>query len=439
MESDSIGNWRRTHYTADMGPELDSKEVTLFGWVQEIRDLGAIKFIILQDVQGTVQLTLPRKRISGKVLEKADALQIQYCIGVRGTVQKTTMTQRGFEILPSEIKMLGSARHPLPLDVTGKTPATVDTRLNARVLDLCQEKNRAIWRIQHVALSAVREFLSEKDFIEVYTPRIIATATEGGAALFSVNYFDRPAYLAQSPQLYKEELTLCFERVFEIGPFFRAEESHTRRHLSEFISVDVEQAFATADDVMVLLDGVVLFVCNRVNEKCQRELQVLSHKIDAPKLPTKRFTYTEILDELAEERIKIPWGEDIPMTAYRALGKIHPGFYFITEWPTASKPFYIQPKRARPEVSEGFDFMWKLMELASGGTRVHSKDLLMERLGKQGLNPESFKHHLQVFDYGLPPHAGWAAGLDRLLMMLTGKANIREVVLFPRDRTRLTP
>ena len=434
-----MDDWRRTRYTTDVTPELDGEVVTLFGWVQEIRDLGAIKFIILQDRQGTAQITLPKKKTSEEILERTNALQVQYCIGVKGTVKKTAMTPRGFEIIPSEIKVLGIARHPLPLDVTGKTPATVDTRLNARVLDLCHEENRAIWRIQHTTLSAVREFLSKRDFIEVYTPRIIATATEGGAALFSVNYFDNPAYLAQSPQLYKEELTLCFEKVFEIGPFFRAEESHTRRHLSEFISIDVEQAFVTADDVMALLEEAVHHVCEAVNEKCQMELRILGHKVDTPRLPAKRITYTQILEELAKERIKIPWGEDIPMTAYRTLGKLHPEFYFVTEWPTASKPFYIQPKEADPEISEGFDFMWRLMELASGGTRVHSKSLLMERLGKQGLKPESFKHHLQVFDYGIPPHAGWAAGLDRLLMMLTGKANIREVVLFPRDRTRLTP
>ncbi len=439
VKLDSLGDWRKTLYTSDIKPEFDGKEVIVLGWVQEIRDLGAIKFVILQDRQGTVQITIPKKRASKEVLEKADSLQLQYCIGVKGTVKKTEMTQRGLEIIPSEIRILGLAQHPLPLDVTGKTPATIDTRLNARVLDLCLEENRAIWSIQHTTLAALRSFLSERGFMEVYTPRIIATATEGGAALFSVEYFDQAAYLAQSPQLYKEELTLCFEKVFEIGPFFRAEESHTRHHISEFISVDVEQAFATQDDVMTLLEQVVHHVCETVKMGCQKELAILKHEIEVPRLPTRRLTYTEILDELAEEGIKVPWGEDIPTTAYRALGKLHPDFYFITDWPTKSKPFYIQPKDDNPEVSEGFDFMWKWMELASGGTRVHSKDFLMRRLKEQGLDPEAFKHHLQVFDYGLPPHAGWAAGFGRVLMMLTGKRNIREVVLFPRDRTRLTP
>ncbi|MDH5448922.1 MAG: aspartate--tRNA(Asn) ligase [Candidatus Bathyarchaeota archaeon] len=439
MKLDSLDGWRKTLYTADVKPELDRKEIIVLGWVQEIRDLGAIKFIILQDQRGTVQITVPKKKARKEVLEKANSLQTQYCIGVKGIVKKTEMTQRGFEIIPNEIKILGVAQHPLPLDVTGKTPAAVDTRLNARVLDLCQEENRAIWSIQHTTLTALRSFLSEKSFIEVYTPRIIATATEGGAALFSVDYFDQEAYLAQSPQLYKEELTLCFEKVFEIGSFFRAEESHTRRHLSEFISIDIEQAFVTADDVMTLLEQVMCHVCETVKEDCQKELKILKHKVDIPKLPSRRFTYTQILDELKKEGIEVPWGEDIPTPAYRTLGKLHPYFYFITEWPMKSKPFYIKPKDNDPEVSEGFDYMWKWMELASGGTRVHSKNLLTKRLKEQGLAPESFKHHLQVFDYGLPPHAGWAAGLERVLMMLTGKRNIREVVLFPRDRSRLTP
>ncbi len=439
MKLDSLKTWRKTLYTTDVSPELDGEVITLLGWVHEIRDLGALKFIILQDRRGTVQITVPRKKVSQDVLKKANEIQTQYCIGVRGRVKKTDMTQRGLEIIPDELRILGLARHPLPLDPTGKTPASIDTRLNARVLDLCREENRAVWRIQHTALTAIRRFLSEEGFIEVYTPRIIATATEGGASLFAVDYFDEEAYLAQSPQLYKEELTLCFEKVFEIGPFFRAEESHTRRHFSEFISIDIEQAFAEADDVMNLLERTIYQVCEAVRESCPGELKTLKRPLNLPKLPAKRFTYTRILEELADKGTEIRWGDDIPMEAYRILGKIHPDFYFITEWPSKSKPFYIKPKDQNPDVSEGFDFMWKWVELASGGTRVHSKDVLMKRLREQTLEPESFEHHLKIFDYGLPPHAGWATGLGRLLMMLTGKRNIREVVLFPRDRSRLTP
>jgi len=439
MQIDKMGDWRRTHYSIDVKPDLDGKEAIVLGWVQDIRDLGGIRFVILQDKEGTIQITIPRSKIDKEVARKADSLQRQYSIGVKGTVKKTKQTPRGVEIVPSEIRILGIAQYPLPLDVTGRTPAKIDVRLDARVLDLCRDENRTAFRIQHVALAAIREFLSEQGFTEVHTPRIIASATEGGAALFPVDYFEQKAFLAQSPQLYKEQLVVAFDRVFEIGSFFRAEESHTRRHLSEFVSIDIEQGFATADDVMRVLEEMIHHMCKTVKKSCQRELKILKHKIEMPETPFKRFTYDEIIEELKEEGTDIPWGEDIPTQAFRKLGRLHPYFYYITDWPTKSKPFYIKPRDDNPEISEAFDLMWRWIELASGGTRVHSKDLLVKRLKEQGLKPESFRYHLRAFDYGMPPHAGWAAGLERVMMMLTGKQNIREVVLFPRDRFRLTP
>jgi len=439
MKIDQLGDWRRTHYSTDIKPEVDGKEVLVLGWVQDIRDLGGIRFIILQDKEGTVQITIPSDEASRRVMKKADSLQRQYSIGVKGKVKKMEKAPGGAEIIPSEIRILGVAQQPLPLDIMGRTPAEIDVRLDARVLDLRRQENQAIFRIQHAVLKATRGFLSEQGFIEVHTPRIITSATEGGAALFPVSYFGQEAFLAQSPQLYKEQLILDFEKVFEIGPFFRAEESHTRRHLSEFVSVDIEEAFATAEDVMRVLEELIHQVCKDVKEKCERELKILKHHIDVPEIPFKRFTYDEILEELREERIHVPWGEDIPTPTFRTLGKLHPYYYFLTDWPTKSKAFYIKPRDDNPDLCEGFDLMWHWIEVASGGTRIHSKDLLIKRLTEQGLRPESFKYHLQAFDYGMPPHAGWAIGLARLVMALTGKRNIREVVLFPRDRFRLTP
>ncbi|MGB9853512.1 MAG: aspartate--tRNA(Asn) ligase [Candidatus Bathyarchaeales archaeon] len=439
MKLDSLGDWRRTHYSVDVKPELDGQEVTLFGWVKEIRDLGGIRFIILQDREGTMQLTIPRKKISSEVLSKTDVLQKRYSIGVRGIVKKTDITPRGVEVIPNEVKIFSTASPQLPIDIMGKVPAKLDVRLDARALDLCREENIAIFKIQHAAVEAIREFLFERGFIEVHTPRIIASATEGGAALFQVDYFENKAFLAQSPQLYKEQLVMSLERVFELGPFFRAEESHTRRHLSEFVSIDIEQAFANAEDVMQLLEQLMRYTCRRVNEKCQRELATLNYRLEVPEVPFKRLTYGEVLKDLSREGMEIPWGEDIPTQAFRTLGKIHSYFYFITDWPTHAKAFYIKPKDDNPELCEGFDLMWRWIELASGGTRIASKELLIKRLEEKGLNPESFKHHLQAFDYGMPPHAGWAIGLERLTMMLTGRKNIREVTLYPRDKFRLTP
>jgi aspartyl-tRNA synthetase len=439
MKLDSTGDWIRTHYSANVTPRMDGEEVTLFGWVQEIRDLGGIRFIILQDREGTIQVTVPRKKVSPEVSAKSEALQKRFSIGVKGTVKKTTMTPRGVEIVPKEIKVLSTATVQLPLDITGKTPANIEARLNARALDLCQEQNIAVFKIQHQASEAVRGFLFEKGFLEVHTPRIIASATEGGAALFAVDYFGEKAFLAQSPQLYKEQLVMSLEKVFEVGPFFRAEESHTRRHLSEFVSVDIEQAFADAEDVMRLLEHVMQYICKTVKEKCSKELATLKHRLEVPEVPFKRLTYDEVLVDLKKEGVEVPWGEDVPTGAFRVLGKLYPYFYFITDWPTHSKAFYIKPREDKPELCEGFDLMWRWIELVSGGTRIAEKQLLVDRLREKGLNPEAFKYHLQAFDYGMPPHAGWAIGLERLTMMLTGKKNIREATFYPRDRLRLTP
>jgi nondiscriminating aspartyl-tRNA synthetase len=439
MTLDSVGNWVRTHYSAKVVPEMDGTEVTLFGWVQEIRDLGGLRFVILQDREGTLQVTIPRKRVTPEVLSKSDVLQRRYSVAVKGIVKKTTMTPRGVEVMPNEIKILNTATEQLPIDITGKTPANIEVRLDARALDLCMEQNMAIFKIQHHAMEAIRDFLFEKGFLEVHTPRIIASATEGGAELFSVDYFGEKAYLAQSPQLYKEQLVMSLEKVFEVGPFFRAEESHTRRHLSEFVSVDIEQAFANAEDVMHLLEQVIHYAFENVQEKCAKELAILKHKLVVPEVPFKRVTYDELLADLKKEGVTVPWGEDIPTEAFRTLGKTRPYFYFVTDWPTQSKAFYIKPREGKPELCEGFDLMWRWIELVSGGTRIAEKDLLIERLKEKGLNPESFKYHLQAFDYGMPPHAGWAIGLERLTMVLTGKKNIREATLYPRDRIRLTP
>lgn len=439
MRTDGLGCWRRTHCSNEIGPELDGKETVVFGWVRDIRDLGGIRFIILQDKDGKVQITIPRDEVNKETLRKGDALQTQYCIGVKGKVREMDKAPNGAEIIPEEIRILGVAKQPLPIDITGRTPADIDVRLDARVIDLRRDENQAIFRIRDAVLKATRGFLSGEGFVEVNTPKIIATATEGGASLFPVAYFEREAFLAQSPQLYKEQLVVDFEKVFEIGPAYRAEKSHTRRHVTEFVSVDIEAAFATAEDVMEVAENLMRHVCMYLNETYQKELKVLRRDVVVPEVPFRRFTYNEVLRELAEKGIEVTWGEDLPTPAFRMLGKIHPYFFFIMDWPSSLKPFYIKPKNNKPEVSEGFDLMWSWVEIASGGTRVHDKELLIKRLVEQGLHPESFKYHLQAFDYGMPPHAGWAIGLERVVMMLTGKRNIREVILFPRDRFRLTP
>jgi aspartyl-tRNA synthetase len=190
---------------------------------------------------------------------------------------------------------------------------------------------------------------------------------------------------------------------------------------------------------MALLEQVIHHACKVVKEKCGSELSVLGYKFEVPEIPFKRLTYDQVLEDLKMQGVTIPWGEDIPTEAFRVLGKLYHFFYFITDWPTHAKAFYIQPREDKPEVCDGFDLMWRYIELVSGGTRIAQKEQLIQRLREKGLNPESFKCHLQAYDYGMPPHAGWGLGLERLTMILTGNKNIREVTLYPRDRVRLTP
>jgi len=439
LSLDSLGDWRRTHLSSQILPELDGEKVTVLGYVEETRDLGGVKFVVLRDKSGTVQVTIHQDVVTSNLFKKIKDLRSQSVVGIKGVVKRIEKAPRGVEIVPEEIKVLSQPDRSLPLDPTGKMPAELETRLNARILDLRRPENRAIFKIRHVVVGIIREFLCEKGYIEVNTPKIIASATEGGAALFPIAYYDKEAFLAQSPQLYKEQLVIDFEKVFEVGPIFRAEESHTRRHLSESISIDIEEAFVSAVDVMKTLEELVFEVFERAGKQCEEDLEVLKHRLKLPEMPFGRYTYDQILAELKDKGIDIPWGEDIPTAFLKTLGRLHPGFYFITDWPSRSKPFYIKPLDENPEICDAFDLMYGWLELASGGTRVESKDLLMRRIKKSGLNPSSFEYHLNAFDYGMPPHAGWALGLERLMMVITNRKNIREVILFPRDKFRLTP
>ena len=319
----------------------------------------------------------------------------------------------------------------------GKVKANLDTRLDARGLDLRRAESLAIFKIRNQVLNTVREYLVSQGFIEVQTPKIVATATESGAALFPISYFDREAFLSQSPQLYKEVLTGAFERVYEIGPIFRAEEHDTPRHLNEATSIDIEAAYTSASDIMNILEELTWRTFDRVKRNCSDELKALNHKLEVPEKPFPRVTYDEALEKLNAEGVKITWGEDLSTPAEKKLAEIVGGAYFVVDWPLKIKPFYTHPKGNK--LSEAFDLMYGELELASGGARIHSAEMLVKQLKEKGLNPENFESHLLSFRYGLPPHSGFGLGLDRLTMILTGVENIRECVLFPRDRRRLAP
>ncbi|MEM2964644.1 MAG: amino acid--tRNA ligase-related protein, partial [Candidatus Bathyarchaeia archaeon] len=264
----------------------------------------------------------------------------------------------------------------------------------------------------------------------------ISSATEGGAALFPILYYDKEAFLAQSPQLYKEQLASVFEKVYEVGPIFRAEKFRTLRHLSESISLDVEEAYVNYFDSMRLLEELIIHAIDQLNDLNRRDLELLNTSLERPKTPFKRIKYEEAIEELRKRGVEVEWGEDFS-TGLREIK--HNEFYFILDWPTKSKAFYIKPKMENPELCEGFDLFYGSLELSSGGTRIDCRETLEKRLEEQGLKPANFRFHLDVFDYGIPPHAGFGLGLERLLMALTNQTNIREVTFYPRDPARLTP
>ncbi len=417
---------------------MEGCKVKLLGWVEVKRDLGKIKFIILRDYKGKIQITIPPTS-SVELAEIFNKLSREDVIAVSGVVKNTPQAPNGVEVIPSEINIINKAVSPLPLELTGKVKVELDTRLDYRILDLRTARANAIFRINNVMLITIRNFFIENDFIEVHTPKIIASATEGGTELFPVAYFDREAFLAQSPQLYKEQLTSVFEKVYEIAPVFRAEESNTTRHLSEIVMLDMEAAFQDYNDIMNFCESLLDRVFKEVIDRCQNELEVLKKNLQRPKTPYKRYSYSEVLEILSNNGVEIKWGDDIDTLALRKLGELIKEPYFIKDWPTKSKPFYISPRVDNPEVSESFDLMYGWLEIASGGTRIHKKELLINRIKEKGMRPESFDFHIKTFDWGMPPHAGCGIGLARLLMAITGLDNIREAVLFPRDRYRLTP
>jgi aspartyl-tRNA synthetase len=273
------------------------------------------------------------------------------------------------------------------------------------------------------------------------TPKIIGSATEGGTELFPIIYFEREAFLTQSAQLYKEQLSGVYERVFEISDCFRAEKHRTKRHLCEIFTLDVEISFSTMEDVLKLLEELVYNVLKDIRTNQMNALEYLGmEKISlTPEIPFPRYKYEEIIELINKKfGFNIEFGEDISTDAYRKLGVELPNYYYITHWPMSIKPFYIMPSED-PKYSESFDLQKGMLELTSGGTRVHNKEQLIDAIEKQGLNSTSFNSHLKAFDFGMPPHAGFGLGIDRWLTMICGLDDIREAVMYPRTADRLTP
>ena len=424
----------RTHLIEDLNSSMEGQDVLFGGWVVDLRKLGKMAFLTVRDVTGMCQVI-----VKGDAMSLLEGLNRQSVVRILGKVQASKAKDFDFEVSAIELQVLAKAEYPLPIDPIGRLESDIDNRLNSRALDMRNQKTASIFKLRSQVLASIRETLIKRKFIEINTPKIIGSASEGGADLFSLDYFGKQAYLAQSPQLYKEQMTIGLERVFEISSFYRAEKSHTGRHLSEFTSVDIEAAMMDYTDVMDVLESIVVDVFKNTAENSKTEQQDIGHEIKIPDSPFERVSYTQALEELGNLDIKLEFGEDLQDSHLRSLGDKHPGFFFLTDWPMKLKPFYIHEKDDDPTLSRSFDLQYGYLELSSGGRRLHDPEQLKSRLKEQNLDPASFEEHLKTFGWGMPPHSGWGMGLDRLMTVLIGIDNVREVTLSPRDPDRLKP
>jgi nondiscriminating aspartyl-tRNA synthetase len=431
----------RTHYSKDVSNKDYGKNIAVAGWVEDIRNIGSIGFIILRDRKGTLQVTVFKKQ-NAELFEKMVNISRESVVSVYGLCKESKQARNGYEVIPNEFEVLSVADTPLPLGVVDKIESELETRLDNRFIDLRKQDIQAIFKIRNKVISEAHEYLRSNNFIEIHTPNIIASSSEGGTDVFKLKYFEKEAFLAQSPQLYKQMMMATgLDRVYEIAWYFRAEEHNTRRHLNESTAIDLEMAFIKdEEDVMKILESLVHNMWKKASE-CSDELEVLGIKIIVPKLPFKRVKYDDVIKNLNKNGSSINWGDDLGAEEEKLFGDIMKKegheFYFITKYPIAAKPFYTMPEEDK--YSRSFDLECKGVEIASGSQRIHIFDLLKKRLEDCNLNPKDFESYLKTFRYGMPPHGGFGFGIERFLMELLDIKNIRECILFPRDRTRLTP
>ena len=463
--------WRPTAYrshtigeVASNGADMIGSEVTVAGYAETVRGRGGVCFLMLRDGTGHIQAFLKRDNMDESLFGSIQSATRESTIQVTGTVaqKRPPKVAEGEPVPPPEYEVnvtaaavLADAAAPLPVGVTDDVHVGLDVRLDNRHLDLRRAHVNAMFQLRSKVLQYGRDHLISEGFQEINTPKIIAAAAEGGTNLFPMKYFETDAYLSQSPQLYKQLAVLGgLERVFEIGPAFRAEKHDTYRHLNEFISFDIEGAWMDDEDVMGVQERMIHHIWGEVAANDQSLIDVVNEYhasqgrdpviLEVPDVPFPRIPYCDAIEIVKAGGGEIGWGDDIERHHCDIIAAEYPGFHFIPRWPMSMKPFYIHHKEGEEgssggQLSRGFDLNYGRDEMTSGGQREHRVDVLEQNLRNMGLEPADFAFYTDGFRYGAPPHAGWGLGVARLLMVLTGAGNVREVVLFPRDRSRVTP
>lgn len=422
------------------------QQVTVYGWVNTLRLQRKIQFVLVRDHTGMVQVTHKRPE-EGSALEDLieHGMPIESAVKVTGTVvDNKVVNLGGLEIIPESIEVVNQADSPLPInDQTG-----IDQRLDWRFLDLRNPARHLIFDVQTTVENALREFAYAEGCTELHTPKLMGTASESGAEVFKVKYFDRTAYLAQSPQFYKQmAIASGFDKVFEIGPVFRAEPSFTSRHATEFTGIDAELAWIDGvEDVMKFEERMLAQVLAVVRERHGEQIRGhFGTEVVVPSVPFPRYTMTEAIRLLREQGWN-PEGDkvDLDPEGERAISALaaeqhgHP-FVFVTDFPVSVRPFYHLRPTDNPDVTASFDLLWKGIEITTGAQREHRYDVLCKQAEEKGLNLEPLRSYLDCFRFGMPPHGGLGAGLNRIMMVLLGLDSIREATFLFRGPNRLEP
>lgn len=429
----------RTHYIADAKNNI-GKKVGIAGWVHDVRDLGKLKFVHLRDRTGIMQVTMKKGVVDDKLLESLKVNK-EDIVSFEGEIKENKVAPDGVEMVPGSFKILNKVGRKLPVDPTGHVPSDLDTRLDYRYIDLRKKDVNLIFRIKSSLITGFREYLISKDFVEIQPSAITGAATEGGTEVFPIQYFETKAYLVQSPQLYKQLAVIGgLDRVMITMPVFRAEKHSTTTHLNEITQMDVEMGFADHNDVMDILEGVTLHMLGKVKKEFGAEIkEIFGEDVNVPK-KVSRYTYSDLIDKLNSEKFEIKFGEDLSKEAEKKITEIlGEELYFIYDWPTNVRAFYSMPDDKNEEICHAFDFVYRGLEIASGAKRIHLVEVLEKQLRKRGMDPANFEFYLNAFRTGAPPHSGWSIGLERFAMRVCNQNNIREAMLFPRDRMRLSP
>jgi len=416
--------------------DFDQKEVCIYGRVLNVRELGGLTFVLIQDFTGQIQA----------VFERKVDIKNNEAIKVKGIIRKDKRAKGGYEIFVNDFEVISKSKE-LPFDL-GKNELNLqlNTLLDHRTISLRHPKIQAIFKLYDILLESYETVMREEGFTEVKTPKLLETASEGGANFFKVDYFDKKAFLAQSPQLYKQIMVGVFERVFEIGPVFRAEPHFTTRHINEYISLDAEMGFINSyKDVIETLSSVIRKMIKIINEKGKDYLKIYNaNPVEVPQ------TIPNIKLAEAKEKINkkygysVPKDTDIDPEGERLISKFvkeefGSDFVFVTHYPWEHRPFYTMPDKENPGETFGFDLLFRGVELVTGSQRIHLYDELIDNMNKKGVKPRGLEFYLETFKYGMPPHGGWAIGSERFIQLILGLKNVKEAALFPRDVKRLSP